>query len=87
MATPQHTKQTLFGSGVKRLELSIPKIVELADNTRWSDAFSLDEIEAMAEYMLPYQADKDAIVVKEGSKEAFLCLLQDVNYSTFTESR
>ena len=51
------------------------KIVELADNTRWSDAFSLDEIEAMAEYMLPYQADKDAIVVKEGSKEAFLCLL------------
>jgi CRP-like cAMP-binding protein len=86
MATPQHVKQNLFGTGVKRLELPTKKIVELADNTRWSDAFSLDEIEAMAEYMLVYQVDNNAVVVKEGSREAFLCILVKGKMGVFKES-
>ncbi|MBJ80134.1 MAG: hypothetical protein CMH60_02335 [Myxococcales bacterium] len=68
-------RKQLFGQGIKHLELPIEKIAELADNTRWSDTFKIDEIKAMAEYMVAYQVDNEAVVVKEGSQDAFMCLL------------
>ena len=51
------------------------EITNFVESTKWADALSAKEIETLSNYLHVYRAEKDAVIVREGRREAYLCLL------------
>ena len=61
------------GLAIKPYNLS--EISSLLEETKWADSLSAKEIETLARYLHICSAEAGAIVVKEGRREAYLCLI------------
>ena len=51
------------------------KIIDHFEDTRWANDFDFKEVQVVANYMQVYRADKGASLVREGTTEAYLCLI------------
>ena len=51
------------------------EISKLLEETKWADRLSPKEIETLARYLRVCSAEAGAIIVKEGRREAYLCLI------------
>jgi CRP-like cAMP-binding protein len=51
------------------------EVVTLVESTRWADSLSAGEIETLSRYLQVFDAGKDAVIVREGAREPYLCLL------------
>ena len=62
-------------------------ISELVDSTKWGDNLSGKEVEALSKYLQLCAADKGMTIVREGSREAYLCLVVDGRVNVMKEGR
>lgn len=56
---------------------NLPETIELLETTKWADDLSRKEVEVLAGYFRLYTAAKGSVIVREGSLDAYLCLLLD----------
>jgi CRP/FNR family transcriptional regulator, cyclic AMP receptor protein len=62
-------------SGLKHQKSTFLETSKLLESTRWADTLSGKEVETFSKYLHVCTAEKDAVIVREGSREAYLCLL------------
>jgi len=62
-----------------------PQIIKIIESTKWAAGLSLKEIETLSLYVHVYKADKDTVIVREGRREAYLCLLVEGQVSIMKE--
>ena len=53
------------------------QIIDFLENTKWADTLSHKEVEVLSGYFRLYTAEKGSVIVSEGSREIYLCLLVD----------
>lgn len=75
MLPPMTHPETLQGKGLRKKFLPPEAIVDLIEGTRWADSFSHAEVKTLSKYTHAYEAAEGARLVKEGSREAYLCLI------------
>src|SRR5262245_55919350 len=51
--------------------------IELLETTKWADDLSRNQVEILAGYFQIFTAEKGSVIVREGSREVYLCLLVD----------
>jgi CRP/FNR family cyclic AMP-dependent transcriptional regulator len=56
-------------------KLTFLEISNLLESTNWVNGLSRKEVEALSKYLQVCVADKDAVIVSEGSRDAHLCLV------------
>jgi CRP/FNR family cyclic AMP-dependent transcriptional regulator len=54
---------------------STAEISKLVERTKWGDAMTGKEVELLARYLHVCRADQGAVIVREGGREAYLCLI------------
>jgi CRP/FNR family transcriptional regulator, cyclic AMP receptor protein len=54
---------------------TIAEISKLVESTHWADNFTGKEVDMLARYLHVCAAEKDAVIVREAGREAYLCLL------------
>jgi len=54
---------------------SAAEISKLVASTKWGDAMTGKEVELLARYLHVCRAEKGAVIVREGGREAYLCLI------------
>src|SRR5262245_14105421 len=54
---------------------SLPETIELLETTKWADDLSRKEVEVLAGYFRLYTAEKGSVIMREGSRDVYLCLL------------
>jgi CRP-like cAMP-binding protein len=52
-----------------------PQIAKLIKSTKWAEAFTAKEVATLSGYVQVCVAEKDAFIVREGGREAYMCLL------------
>ncbi len=67
--------KTLKQKGIRTKYLASEALVNLIEGTRWAKDFSHAEVRTLAEYAHAYDATEGARLVKEGAREAYLCLI------------
>jgi CRP/FNR family cyclic AMP-dependent transcriptional regulator len=55
----------------------VPGTIDLLETTKWADDLSGKEVEVLAGYFRLYTAEKGSVIVREGSRDVYLCLLLD----------
>ena len=75
MLPPMTHLETLLGKGIRKKFLPPEAIVDLIEGTRWTDGFSHAEVKTLSKYTHAYEAAEGARLVKEGAREAYLCLI------------
>ena len=50
-------------------------VSRLLESTKWADDFSAKEVDALARWFVAYTVDKGGAIVREGEREAFMCLI------------
>jgi CRP/FNR family transcriptional regulator, cyclic AMP receptor protein len=68
---------TVLPPDLKAQPRNPPQIITLLENTKWADNLSHKEVEVLAGYFRLYTAEKGSVIVSEGSREIYLCLLVD----------
>ncbi len=53
------------------------QIVRLIEKTNWAAGLSAKELEALSRFLHVCLADKGAVIVREGGREAYLCLIAE----------
>src|SRR5206468_12308689 len=56
---------------------NMPRTIDLLETTKWADDLSRKEVEVLAGYFRLYTAEKGSVIVREGSRDVYLCLLLD----------
>ena len=62
-------------AGLIPQKLTFAQISKLLESTKWADALSGKEVETLSKYLRVGTAEKGTVLVREGSREAYLCLL------------
>src|SRR5207249_3255191 len=58
---------------------------KLLESTKWVDGLSGKEVETLSKYLQLCTANQGAVIVREGSTDAYLCLLVDGKVSVMKE--
>ncbi len=61
------------------------EIIKLLEQTKWADSLSPKEIETFSRYLNVCSAETGTIIVKEGRREAYLCLIVEGQVSIIKE--
>ena len=61
------------------------QISKFVESTKWANTLNAKEVETLSNYLHVYRADKDAVIVREGRREAYLCLLVEGRVSVMKE--
>jgi len=56
---------------------NMPRTIDLLETTKWADDLSRKEVEVLAGYFRLYTAEKGSVIVRESSRDVYLCLLLD----------
>jgi CRP-like cAMP-binding protein len=72
-------------AGLTLQKLPFLQISKLLESTKWADGLSGKEVETLSKYLHVYIADKGTVIVREGSKDAYLCLLVEGKVSVIKE--
>jgi len=56
---------------------NVPRTIELLETAKWADDLSRKEVEVLAGYFRLYTAEKGSVIVRESSRDVYLCLLLD----------
>src|SRR5437868_11250373 len=51
------------------------EIGKLVERTRWGDMLTGKEVELLSRYLHVCRAEKDAVLVHEGGRQAYMCLI------------
>jgi CRP/FNR family cyclic AMP-dependent transcriptional regulator len=54
---------------------SMTEISKLVERTKWGDGMTGKEVELLARYLHICRAQQGAVIVREGGREAYLCLI------------
>jgi len=54
---------------------TVAEIVSLVESTKWADSLTAREVETLSRYLHVCDAQKDTVIVREGGREPYLCLL------------
>lgn len=54
---------------------SINERADMLDKTRWANVYSFRELQVLASYLSAYKVPKETIILQEGARELYLCLL------------
>src|SRR5438445_6757869 len=68
---------TALPSALKPQPRDVPRTINLLETTKWADDLSRKEVEVLAGYLRLYTAEKGSVIVSEGSREIYLCLVVD----------
>ena len=61
--------------GLSPRECTVTEIAELVESTKWAHKLSGKEVTTLSRYLCVCEAEKGAVIVREGGREAYLCLL------------
>ena len=64
---------------------TLSEIRKLLEGTKWTDSLSAKEIETLARYLHVCAAETGSVIVKEGRREAYLCLIIEGRVSIVKE--
>lgn len=71
MSTP---RQRILSSATV-LNSSINERASMLDKTRWANVFNFQELQILAAYLTVYKVPEETVILQEGARELFLCLL------------
>ena len=72
-------------AGLTPQKFTFLEISKLVESTNWGDALSGKEVETLSKYLRVCIAEKGTVIVRESSRDAFLCLLIDGMVSVMKE--
>jgi CRP-like cAMP-binding protein len=75
MATGEVVSGLPTAKGLTARTCTVPEIVSLVESTKWGDSLSAREVETLSRYLHVCDAEKDTVIVREGGREPYLCLL------------
>ncbi|MHC4605829.1 MAG: Crp/Fnr family transcriptional regulator [Planctomycetota bacterium] len=61
--------------GIHREGTPAGQVAQLLESTKWADDFSAKEVDALSRWFVAYNVEKGAVIVREGERQAFMCLL------------
>jgi CRP-like cAMP-binding protein len=61
------------------------QIAKFIESTKWADTLLAKEVETLSHYLHVYSAEKDTVIVREGRREAYLCLVVEGRVSVMKE--
>src|SRR3989442_8115900 len=64
---------------------TLSEIRKLLEGTKWADSLSAKEVETLARYLHVCAAEAGSVIVKEGRREAYLCLIIEGHVSIVKE--
>lgn len=56
---------------------SINERAAMLDKTRWAGVYSYRELQILASYLNAYKIEQGTVIIQEGARELYLCLLID----------
>ena len=75
MAEKEIAKGLPWSQGLTALVYSQPQIRKLIESTKWADNLSPKEIDTLCGYFHVCSAERGTVIVREGGREPYLCLL------------
>ena len=66
---------TLLHGSIREKVVTAQELINLIDDTKWANDFSREEVESIAKYVTAYEAPSGVYLVREGKREAYLCLI------------
>ena len=69
------TATTLRHGSIQEKVVTEEELINLIDDTKWAGDFSREEVKSIAKYVTAYEAPSGVYLVREGKREAYLCLL------------
>jgi len=61
--------------GAKRVTYTGPERSEMLDRTHWASDFGWRQVQTLAKYMRTYEAAKGAVLLQEGARSSYMCLI------------
>ncbi|MDP6957749.1 MAG: cyclic nucleotide-binding domain-containing protein [Planctomycetota bacterium] len=69
------TARTLRHGSIREKVVTEEELINLIDDTKWASDFSREEVDSIAKYVTAYEAPSGVYLVREGKREAYLCLI------------
>ena len=74
-----------WASGLAAEAHNLLEISEIVEGTKWADDLSAKEILALSRYLHVCTAEAGSVIVRQGRREAYLCLIVDGRVSIMKE--
>jgi CRP/FNR family cyclic AMP-dependent transcriptional regulator len=64
-----------WAKGLTAQAFTLPQISKVVESTSWADNLSAREIETLSRYLHVCTAEEGSVIVQQGRREAYLCLI------------
>jgi len=71
--------------GLTAQSYKLSQISEIVESTKWADGLSAKEIETLSRYLHVCTAEAGSVIVQQGRREAYLCLIVEGRVSIMKE--
>jgi CRP/FNR family cyclic AMP-dependent transcriptional regulator len=64
-----------WAKGLRAQAYTLPQISRVVESTNWADNLSVREVETLSRYLHVCTAEEGSVIVQQGAREAYLCLI------------
>ena len=85
MAEDDIVSRLPWARGLTPQGYTLSQISKIVESTKWADSLSAKEVETLSRYVHVYTVEAGSVIVQQGRREAYLCLIVEGRVSIMKE--